>query len=83
MTMVDLDEQMLAMLRARTAEDRPLTISDFARRFGAPRQIVLSAARRLVDGHLAEPSMLEVQGKSTLHGLQPVLSPDTATAEVL
>ncbi len=80
--MVDLDQQMLQMLAARSAGDRPLTISDFARRFGAPRQIVLSAAQRLVDSHLAEPSMLEVQGKSTLHGLQPIAVP-TAAADVL
>jgi hypothetical protein len=70
--MVDIDEQMLVILRGRTPQDRPFTISDFARRFGASPQIVVGAAKRLVAGGLAEPSMVEVQGVPKLHGLMPL-----------
>ena len=63
---------MLRILQGRTAQDRPLTIGDFARRFGANPKIISGAAQRLVDGHRAEPCMVDVHGVSTLHGLLPL-----------
>jgi DNA-binding Lrp family transcriptional regulator len=79
---MDIDQEILRVLQERGPQDRAMTISDFARRFGANPQIILGAARRLVDHHLAEPFMVNVHGIPTLHGLsplaaqaQPVLSP--------
>jgi hypothetical protein len=69
---MNIDQQMLRMLAARAPQDRPLTIGDFARDFGASPQIIVGAARRLVDGHLAEPYMVDVHGIPTLHGLSPL-----------
>jgi hypothetical protein len=34
----------------------------------------VTAARRLVDDHLAEPFMVDVHGVPTLHGLKPAVS---------
>ena len=75
---MDLDQQMLRMLQRRTAQDRAMTIGDFARDFGANPQTIASAARRLVDYHLATPFMVDVHGVSTLYGLLPI--PAAATA---
>jgi hypothetical protein len=71
---MDIDQQMLRELRNRSPQDRPLTIGDFARSFGANPQLVVTAARRLVDDHLAEPFMVDVHGVPTLHGLKPAVS---------
>jgi hypothetical protein len=80
--MMDIDQQMLRVLHGRTAADRPLTISDFARESGANPQIIVRAARRLVDDHLAEPVMVNVHGIPTLHGLLPLAAtPATGSAE--
>ena len=49
-----------------------MTIGDFARQFGASRPVILSAVRRLVSDHRAEPSMVDVHGIPTLHGLLPL-----------
>ena len=68
---MDIDQQILQILNARSPESRPLTISDFARSFGANPQIIVSAARRLVASKLAEPYMVNVHGVPTLHGLLP------------
>jgi hypothetical protein len=69
---IDIDEQILSALRTRSPQDRPMTIGDFARQFGASRPVIVSAVRRLVDGHRAEPSMVDVHGVPTLHGLLPL-----------
>jgi hypothetical protein len=69
---MNIDQEILQMLQGRSVADRPLTIGDFARRFGASPQIIVGAARRLVDGQLAEPCMVDVHGVPTLHGLRPV-----------
>ena len=47
--MIDIDEQILSALRTRSPQDRPMTIGDFARQFGASRPVIVSAVRRLVD----------------------------------
>ena len=62
---------MLEILRGVSPQARPVTIGDFARRFGASPHVVRGAARRLVDDHLAEPSMVDDHGVARLHGLLP------------
>lgn len=69
---MDIDAQMLQRLRMRTSQSPPLTIGDFSREFGATRQVILGAARRLVADKLAQPSMVDDHGVSTLHGLRPL-----------
>ncbi len=72
--MMNLEQQILRMLQARSAQDRALTINDFARQFGANPQIVASLARQLVDNGQARASMVAVHGVPTLHGLLPQTS---------
>jgi hypothetical protein len=69
---MNIDQEMLQMLQQRRPQAGPVTIGDFARRFGASRQVIVGAARRLVAGELAEPSMVDDHGISTLHGLLPI-----------
>lgn len=69
--MINLEQQILKMLKVRSPQDRALTINDFARQFGANPQIVTSLARQLVESGQARPSMVMVHGVSTLHGLLP------------
>lgn len=76
--MMNLEQQILRMLDARKAQDRPLTINDFARQFGANPQIVTSLARQLVDSGQARPSMVTVHGVPTLHGLLPQIPTEDA-----
>ncbi len=68
---MDMDQHILSMLSSATA-GRPMTISDFARRFGVSSTIVLPVARRLVENGLATPSIVLVHGVPTLHGLSPL-----------
>lgn len=53
------------------ATDRPATIGDLARRFGLSAAIISASARRMVDNGTAKPSMIEIRGVPTLHGLMP------------
>lgn len=53
------------------AADRPATIGDLARRFGLSAAIISASARRMVDAGTAKPSMIEIRGVRTLHGLMP------------
>jgi DNA-binding Lrp family transcriptional regulator len=78
--MMDIDEQILRVLNGRKPTDSPMTIGDFARRFGAHPQIVMRAVRRLADSELAEPFMVKVHGVPTLYGLSPARSVATPTA---
>jgi hypothetical protein len=68
---MNLDDHILKALQSRSTAGRPLTISDFARQFGVSRQVVATAAGRLVDDGLAAPSMVMAHGTPTLHGLLP------------
>jgi DNA-binding Lrp family transcriptional regulator len=72
---VDLDTQILKVLRAMNPGDRPATIGDLARRFGLSAAIILASARRMVDAGTAKPSMIEIHGVRTLHGLLPQAAP--------
>ena len=66
---MNIDEHILQVLASGAGRRRPVTIGDFARRFGVSPLIVLPAARRLVENGLAEPSTVLVHGVPTLHGL--------------
>jgi hypothetical protein len=70
--LTSIDQQILDVLKGISGQSRPMTIGDFARRFGASPQVIRGAARRLVADHLAEPSMIDDHGVSTLHGLLPI-----------
>lgn len=74
---MNLDNHILNTLRARAADDRPVTIGDLARQLGANPAVVLAAAGRLVDNGQATPSMISVHGVSTLRGLLPTSSSTT------
>lgn len=68
---IDLEQQILKVLRGMTANDRPATFGDLARRFGANADLIARCGRQLVDQGLARPSMVEVRGVPKLHGLLP------------
>jgi hypothetical protein len=76
---VELTEQILNVLRATPTRDRPLTISDLARRFGANPKLIAGCARQLVDNGSAVASMVDVRGVPTLHGLMPQLESTPTT----
>jgi hypothetical protein len=71
---VELTDQILQVLRT-TAQVRPVTISDLARRFGANPRLIAGCVRQLVDNGSAVPSMVDVRGVPTLHGLMPQPAP--------
>jgi len=68
---MNIDQHILEILDGRGGLDQPVTLNDFARRFGTSSTIVAHAARRLVDAGLAMPSTVIVDGVPTLHGLTP------------
>ncbi len=68
---LDLEQQILKVLRGMRVDDRPATIGDLARRFGASARLVDACARQMVDKGLAEPAMVDVRGTRTLRGLLP------------
>ena len=76
---MNIDEHMLQVLDARVGIEQPLTMNDFARRFGISKAVVRPAAARLVDARLALPSTVLVDGVPTLQGL--LAMPATAAAE--
>lgn len=68
---LDLEQQILKVLRGLNASDRPATFGDLARQFGVSANLVAGCARRMVDSGVAKPSMISVGGTPTLHGLMP------------
>ena len=64
---MNIDDHILLVLASGAARRRPMTIGDFARRFGVSPRIVLPAAQRLVENGLAAPSMVLVHGVPTFH----------------
>lgn len=68
---MDLDSHILQVLSVTPKTARPVTIGDFARRFGVSPAVVLPAAHRLVDTGQARPAMVDVHGVPTLRGLMP------------
>ena len=73
---MNIDDHILRVLASGAAQRRPVTIGDFARRFGVSAKIVLPAAHRLVENGLAAPSTVLVHGVPTLHGLMPLPEAD-------
>ncbi|HYU67321.1 MAG TPA: helix-turn-helix domain-containing protein [Jatrophihabitantaceae bacterium] len=67
----DLEQQILNFLQAMKIDDRPATLGDLARRFGASKDVISRCARHMVDGGLAQPSMMTIHDTSKLHGLLP------------
>jgi hypothetical protein len=73
---MNIDDHILLVLASGAARRRPVTIGDFARRFGVSPRIVLPAAQRLVENGLAVPSTVLVHGVPTFHGLMPLPEAD-------
>lgn len=67
----DLEQQILNFLQAMKIDDRPATLGDLARRFGASKDVISRCARHMVDAGLAQPSMMTIHDTSKLHGLLP------------
>jgi hypothetical protein len=66
-----MERQILTILRSMKVTGRPATFGDLARRFGVSSDLIALHARQLVADGRAEPSMINVRGVSTLHGLMP------------
>lgn len=64
----DLEERILTVLSSR-GSNNPTTIADFARMFGASRELVASCTRRMVDSGSAVGSYVDRHGVPTLHGV--------------
>ena len=69
---MNLDTHILKAIQARPAGSRAMTINDLSREFGVTPFTALAAARRLVEDDLVAPSMINVHGVPTLHGLVPL-----------
>jgi hypothetical protein len=67
----DLEQQILNFLQTMKIDDRPATLGDLARRFGASKDVISRCARHMVDAGLAQPSMMTIHDTSKLHGLLP------------
>ncbi len=72
---MDLEQQILKVLRGMSADTRPPTFGDLARRFGVTADLVAHSARLMVEKGLAKPSMIEIRGVSKMHGLLPQPAP--------
>lgn len=66
---LDLEQQILKILRGMKSGDRPATVGDLSRRLGVGHQVIMGCSRRMVHTGTAQPSMILVKGVSTLHGL--------------
>ncbi|MBN9619304.1 MAG: hypothetical protein J0H43_06175 [Actinobacteria bacterium] len=67
---MNLDNHILQALNAASAGSRPVTIGDLARQFGVSSNVLLPAARRLVDSGQVTGVMVSVHGVPTLRALQ-------------
>jgi hypothetical protein len=68
---IDIERQILAVLQGMKVSGRPATFADLARRFGVSSELIALHAKHLVSEGRAEPSMIDVRGVQTLHGLMP------------
>ena len=75
---IDMELQILSVLQGMNASARPATFGDLARRFGVSSDLIAVHAKQLVAEGRAQPSMVDVRGVPTLHGLMP--KPDTSKA---
>lgn len=71
---LNLETQILTIVNGKSAGERPTTISDLARQFGASSALVSGCAAGLVSRNLAVATMVDVRGVPKLHGLLPVQS---------
>jgi hypothetical protein len=67
---LDLEQQILIVLRGMKAGDGPATVGDLSRRLGATSPVIRGCIRQMVARGTAQPSMLTIKGIETLHGLQ-------------
>lgn len=68
---IKIELQILTVLQGMNVAGRPATFGDLARRFGVSSDLIALHARQLVAEGRAEPSMINVRGVPTLHGLMP------------
>jgi hypothetical protein len=68
---INQELQILTVLQGMNASARPATFGDLARRFGVSSDLISLHARQLVADGRAQPSMINVRGVPTLHGLLP------------
>ncbi len=66
---MDLEQQILKVLRGMKPGDRPATVGDLSRRLGVSSQIIIGCTRQMVHSGTAQPSMIMVKGVETMHGL--------------
>jgi hypothetical protein len=74
---IDMELQILTVLQGMNATGRPATFGDLARRFGVSSDLIAVHAKQLVAQGRAQPSMINVRGVPTLHGLMPQPNPST------
>ncbi len=77
---MDLEDHILLLLRGMRTTDRPATIGDISRRFGASRTMVAGCIEQMVNRGTAQPAMILVDGVSTLHGLMGQAEPAPVAA---
>jgi hypothetical protein len=70
-----MELQILTVLQGMNASGRPATFGDLARRFGVSSDLIAVHAKQLVAEGRAQPSMVNVRGVPTLHGLMPKPNP--------
>ena len=75
---IDMELQILTVLQGMNASGRPATFGDLARRFGVSSDLIALHAKQLVAEGRAQPSMVNVRGVPTLHGLMPKPDPGKA-----
>ncbi|HEX8303629.1 MAG TPA: hypothetical protein VF612_02035 [Jatrophihabitans sp.] len=71
----DMELQILTVLQGMNASGRPATFGDLARAFGVSSDLIALHAKQLVAEGRAQPSMINVRGVPTLHGLMPLPNP--------
>lgn len=71
MTMA-LEDHILKVLKGLKDDERAATFGDLSRQFGVSSAIIAGCAKRMVDNGTAAPSMVTVNGVSTLRGLRPL-----------
>jgi hypothetical protein len=82
---LDLEQQILIVLRGMKAGDGPATVGDLSRRLGATSPVIRGCIRQMVSSGSAQPSMLNIKGVETLHGLmgQPrTVAPEAEAATI-
>lgn len=72
----DLEDRMLQLLSIKGTSAR-ITISDFARTFGANRDVIARCAQQLVAAGTATGTYVDRGGRPSLHALRPAPSAQT------